>query len=166
LPHQKNSLFEDFHADHAVLGSGFHALSQCLRANDIEAGRRVAEDIDTQAGAHVAFEEEDFYPALVPLLGDAEVQKLYREHDLGLEVIHALLQPSAETGMDQLAVARLLQESEAMETHIAECGELFAAIGRIPLEEQSALRQRLLQWRELNPRWRDYAARRRAGQPG
>ena len=33
----------------------------------------------------------------------------------------------------------MLQASELMEAHVAECGELFGAMGRIPLEEQKTL---------------------------
>lgn len=155
MAHQKNSLFEAFHADHATLGKGFHELSQCLRGGDLDATRQVARRIDMEAGAHIAFEEEHFYQALVPLLGAAEVEKMYREHGDGLEVVQAVMQAKA---LDEQHKAELLKKSQAMETHIAECGDLFAAMGRIPAEQQAELHRHLLEWRDSNPRWIDYAA--------
>ncbi len=155
MAHQKNSLFEAFHADHATLGKGFHELSQCLRGDNLNATRQVARRIDTEAGAHIAFEEEHFYKALMPLLGAAEVEKMYREHGDGLEVLQAVMRAAS---LDEQQRAELLKKSQAMETHIAECGDLFAAMGRIPAEQQAELHRHLLKWRDSNPRWTDYAA--------
>lgn len=160
MQQHKNSLFEAFHADHATLGRGFHELSQCLRSGDLASAKQIVERIDSQAGAHIAFEEEHFYGALRPLLGDDEVQKMFREHERGLEVLQAVRQSSTT---DPARRAQMLQQSESMESHIAECGELFAAMGRIPPEDQATLYQHLLRWRELQPRWSGYAATRKAG---
>lgn len=155
MQQQKNSLFEAFHADHAVLGRGFHELSQSLRGNDLSAAQRVAQRIDADAGAHIAFEEEHFYKALLPLLGAAEVEKMYREHEHGLEVMQAVMRADS---LDEQQAAELLNKSQAMEEHIAECGDLFAAMGRIPAEQQAELHRHLLKWRDSNPHWTDYAA--------
>jgi hypothetical protein len=157
LAQQKNSLFEAFHADHATLGKGFHQLSQCLRSNDLAAAQQVAQRIDADAGAHIAFEEEHFYKALLPLLGAAEVERMYHEHGDGLEVVQAVMRVDS---LDEQQTAELLRKSRAMETHIAECGDLFAAMGRIPAEQQTELHRHLLKWRDSNPRWSDVAASR------
>ncbi|UCH49589.1 MAG: hemerythrin domain-containing protein [Betaproteobacteria bacterium] len=157
MAQHKNSLFEAFHADHAVLGRGFHELSQCLRNNDLAAARQVAQRVDADAGAHIAFEEEHFYKALLPLLGAAEVEKMYREHEDGLEVVQAVIRATAP---DEQHTAELLEKSQAMEAHIAECGDLFAAMGRIPPEQQAELHRHLLKWRDSSPRWSDFAASR------
>ncbi|HUH69275.1 MAG TPA: hypothetical protein VLZ05_10570, partial [Mycobacterium sp.] len=53
----------------------------------------------------------------------------------------------------------LLQAAELMEAHVAECGELFGVMGRIPLEEQKALHRELLDLREKALRWTEFAAR-------
>ena len=153
----KDNLFEAFHSDHATLGKGFHDLSAALRADDLAMARQVAERLDADAGAHIAFEEEHFYEALVPLLGAAEVEKMCRDHQQGLEVVKVMKQSTALSESDR---SEWLQKSEAMEAHIAECGDLFAAMGRIPVEQQAALHKHLLKWRELNPRWTDYAVSR------
>ncbi|MDH3602316.1 MAG: hypothetical protein OEU26_22105, partial [Candidatus Tectomicrobia bacterium] len=65
--------------------------------------------------------------------------------------------PTAEP-LDRGTCDRLLEQSEAMETHIAECAELFEAMGRIPVEERRLLHQKLLAWRQRQPTWTDFAA--------
>ena len=53
----------------------------------------------------------------------------------------------------------MLRDLEVMQAHVAECGELFGAMGRIPIEEQNALYRELLALREQAPRWTEVAAK-------
>jgi hypothetical protein len=62
-------LLEAFEQDHVMLGRGFNQLSCCLRAGDPTGACAAARRLCEEAGAHIGFEEEGFYPALVPLLG-------------------------------------------------------------------------------------------------
>jgi hypothetical protein len=153
-----SQLFEAFRRDHAVLGRGFWELSKSLRSADVKRAQAIARQLDQDAGAHVAFEEEDFYPRLKPLLGEEEVQRMYAEHRLGLDVLGGLLGLPEGADLAKDERLRLLEQSETMEQHIAECGELFGAMGRIPPDAQTDLYRRLLDWRERCPRWRRYAA--------
>jgi Hemerythrin HHE cation binding domain len=155
-----SDLFEAFKEDHAVLGRGLHEISEHLRGGDLSAAKASGERIDRQAGAHVAFEERFFYPALRRLLGDAEVDRLYREHCKGASVIKALVESPEGATVSETQRRNMLQDSEAMETHIAECGELFGAMGRIPFEEQQALYRELLALRAEAPRWTEFAMQR------
>ena len=70
-----SKLLAAFREDHAVLGRGFNELSCCLRAGDILGAGKAARRIYEEAGPHICFEEEDFYPALVPLAGRADGAK-------------------------------------------------------------------------------------------
>lgn len=151
-------LFDAFREDHAILGRGFHDLSQSLRAHDIEAAKAAARHLDAVAGAHIAFEERHFYPALIPLLGANDVERLFGEHQLGLDVVHKLLALQAGETLSKPQWSALLKQSQEMEQHIAECGELFAAMGRIDAADRETLLQRLLELREAAPRWTDLAA--------
>ena len=120
----------------------------------------MARHLDEAAGAHIAFEETEFYPRLAPLFGQDEANRMRAEHTQGLAVIQALVnRPTAEP-LDRVTCDRLLEQSEAMESHIAGCGELFEAMGRIPAEEQRVLHQKLLAWRQRHPTWTGFAATR------
>jgi hypothetical protein len=159
--HKKNTLLLRFQEDHALLGAGFHQLSQCLRGQDVDGARAIARRLDESAGAHIAFEEEEFYPCLVPLVGAEEVRRMCGTHRSGLRVIRTLGASDRGEPLDQETCTRLLRRSEQMEDHIADCGELFATMGRIPVEQQQDLHDRLLQWRQRRPKWTDYAEMKR-----
>ena len=150
-----SALFDAFRADHAILGRGFYELSALLRAGDVRGARRRAERLDREAGAHMAFEERYFYPALRRLIGDDDVDRLHGEHGRGLAVVRRLAMGPVDEPLGEKETRRLLEGSELMESHVAECGELFGAMGRIPAEEQASLYRRLLALREQGPRWTD-----------
>ena len=169
MTQETGELIRAFGEDHAILGHGFHRISTALRAGALGEARRLALELDARAGAHIVFEEEHFYPCLRSILGTSDVDRLYREHDDGLDVLRRLeaLEGGADLPVPQRAA--LLAKSEAMERHIAECGELFEAIGRIPPTEQAALFYHLTRLRREEPGWTAYsnkvAAIRSAGEP-
>ncbi len=157
MAEENSDLFSAFAEDHAFLGKGFFELSSALRAKDLDAARRAAERLDQEAGAHIAFEEEHFYPRLAGLLGERTIEGMLAEHREGLQVIDQLCTPSTGTAPSDRSWQTLLAKSEHMERHIAECGELFEAIGRLPPSEQEYLHDKLIEWRLKRPGWRRYA---------
>ncbi len=156
----KNQLFEAFREDHAKLGKGFFDLSQSLRAGDLDRAKAIARELDAEAGAHIAFEEHHFYPRLRPLLGDADVDRMAAEHETGLKVIKTIERQPVDEKLPTTTKARLLKDADAMSTHIAECGELFSAIGRLDVGEQRSLLDELLAWRQKRPTWSEIDAER------
>lgn len=156
-------LFDAFHSDHAELGRGLYEIETELRGHDIEAAKAAAERLDRDGGAHIAFEEHYFYPALRRLLGSEVVDRFYREHGEGLDVIRSLVQIPAGGQLTEKQRHELLSEAEVMQRHVVECGELFGAMGRIPPKEQEALHAELLRLRELAPRWTDVDGQKEMG---
>lgn len=154
-------LFEAFREDHAILGRGFHELSALLRTGDVAGAKQRAARLDREAGSHIAFEEQAFYPLLRELLGPADTDRLYHEHDAGLEVLRALAALPERFLLIEEERLRLLGLSEAMESHIAECGELFEVMGRIPPGKLDELLDSLRRFREQAPRWTELAGSRR-----
>jgi hypothetical protein len=162
VQHGNDTLFDCFREDHRQLGSAFHRLSTRLRAGDIAGARQVAQRLDETAGAHIGYEEEAFYPRLVPFLGKAEVTRMYAEHRQGLAVIRTLADHDPARRLDRRVELRLLKQSEAMEEHIADCAELFDTMARISESEQHQLYRELLEWRRRRPVWTRYASGDRA----
>ena len=153
-------LMNAFREDHAKLGTEFHELSTCLRGGDLDGAKRAARVLDRDAGAHIAFEEEVFYPRIAALLDRDEAARLLAEHSEGFEVVARLCVEQGKTPLSRETQQQLLAQSERMESHIAECGEMFEAIGRIPAPEQRALYDALITWRKRAPSWRSYLAER------
>ena len=154
-----SALFDAFKEDHAVLGRGLHEISEYLRGGDLLAAKACGDRVDRQAGAHIAFEEQFFYPTLRRLLGDADVDRLYHEHGQGLSVIKALARLPEGAPLSEAERRTMLQDSEVMEAHVAECGELFGTMGRLPPVEQDALYRELVALREKAPRWTELAVK-------
>jgi hypothetical protein len=127
---------QTFRENHTILGRGFNELSWCLRAGDNIGVGRADRRIYEEAGPHICFEEEDFYPALVPLLGEETVRKIRQEHCCGLDAVRTLLNRDSDLPLPANLSERLLAQSEVMEAHIAECGELFAALRHIASADQ------------------------------
>lgn len=145
-------LLAAFQEDHAILGRGFNELSCCLRIGDMTGARVAARRLSEEAGPHICFEEEDFYPALVPLLSEETVRKMRQEHCCGLDAVRTLLNRSPDLSLPRDLSERLLAQSEVMESHIAECGELFTALRQIPSTEQRVLYDKLMEWRREQPK--------------
>ncbi len=154
-----SDLFEAFREDHSVLGRGLNEISEHLRGGDLLAAKACSDRVDREAGAHIAFEEQYFYPVIRRLLGDVEADRLYREHDQGLSVIKALAELPEGAMPSEAERQTILQSLELMEAHITECGELFGTMGRIPPEEQNTLYRELLTSRQKAPRWTEFAAK-------
>lgn len=155
-----HDLFSAFREDHAVLGRGLHELRTLVLANEIGSLKAAAKKLDRNAGAHIAFEEENFYPALKAFLSSQEVDNMYDEHAHGaatLEKIDAL----AETGkLEPEQIDRFIERIDEMENHVSECGELFGAMGGLDRGQKEALLTDLLRWRRSAPSWTEYAHRR------
>lgn len=162
----ENPLFEAFRADHALLGKDFYLLGERLRAADTDGARQLAARIDRDAGAHIAFEEADFYPALKAFLSRQEVDDMYRDHANGRALLEELLALDEAALHDKAMQERLLARTEAMQQHIADCGTLFGAIGGLSAPQQSALLERLLDWRSKAPGWLAHTASRSDSRTG
>lgn len=151
----KDALFEAFRQDHALLGRGLFALRGALVAGDLKRTKEAVEKLDREAGAHIAFEERDFYPALKPFLSQAEIDDMYRDHARGFALISELEKATKSELLDPVQQSALIAQIEDMETHVSECGELFGAMGGLSQQEQKLLLERLNYWRQQAPRWTD-----------
>lgn len=155
----KDKLFKAFKNDHAALGRGLHELREALAAGDADGAKKAAARIDREAGAHIAFEEADFYPALKPFLSGKEVADMYQEHADGFALINSILSADDAEQLGETRRQMLIKAVENMQTHVSECGELFGAMGGLSSAEHKRLLEELNRWRKKAPRWTDVAER-------
>lgn len=149
----KKALHKAFREDHAMLGGALHRLRTALADGDLSSARAIASRIDREAGAHIAFEELDFYPALSAILPRDEVAGMYRDHSEGYRLVRDLLEFGAVDGLPEAQRDSLIERVENMEAHVAECGELFGALRRLSDEQNQGLLARLEKWRNEAPTW-------------
>jgi len=154
-----HGLFNAFREDHAVLGRGLHELRSLVLADDVQSLQTAAQDLDKAAGGHIAFEEEDFYPALKAFLSAEEVEGMYAEHAHGAEALSNIAELDPNVTLSATQKQELLNRIDEMEQHVSECGELFGALGGLDEARKDDLLKRLQYWRELAPEWTDFAAK-------
>ncbi len=152
----KKELFSAFGEDHATLGNGFHILAAQLREGNIATIKLAAHKLDQDAGAHIAFEEFDFYPQLKLSDPTIDIDKMYASHEVGLSVIKNIFE-LRETSNNSLIAEKFKQEQllkiNRMDNHVAECGELFSIMDNLNPEDIKKLYRGLLEWRGRKPKW-------------
>lgn len=153
----KQRLFEAFRKDHAILGRGLYDLEMAISGGDVVQAKALADQLDWDVGAHIAFEEHDFYPALNAFLSTAEVEEMYAEHADGARTLARVVALDEDAPMTADVKDRLLSGVREMEHHVSECGELFGALGGVSEEEMASLYARLESWRRKAPRWSELA---------
>jgi len=152
----KVKLFKAFSEDHAILGKAFHILSEQLRGGQLARVIEAAHDLDQKAGAHIAFEEAEFYPLLKLTSPETDTDQMYESHLIGLSVIKDIiaLPPAADDGeINEEFKNNQLEKIREMEDHISECGELFSVLGGLSKADLEKLHERLLFWRNQHPKW-------------
>jgi hypothetical protein len=153
-----HGLFNAFQEDHAVLGRGLHELRSLVLAEDVQSLKAAARNLDKAAGGHIAFEEEDFYPALKAFLSADEVAGMYEEHAHGAATLTDIAELDPDRPLQTLQQQHLLDRIDEMEQHVSECGELFGAMGGLDDAAKDNLMERLQYWRKLAPTWTGFAA--------
>ena len=88
----------------------------------------------------------------MPLLGEQTVRKMRQEHCCGFDAVRTLLNRRPDLPLPADLSKRLLAQSEVMEAHIAECGDLFAALHDMVPADQQALYNKLMKWRQQQPK--------------
>lgn len=151
----KNALFRDFQIDHAALGERLFALRTALLERNVETTKTIAEQIDQESGAHMAFEEKDFYPALKKFLTEDDVFRMYLEHADGLAMVLDIIAADPSKFDEPDFIADILERLERMEHHVADCGDLFGALGGLEPPEFQRLYDRLHEWHKKAPKWQD-----------
>jgi len=156
----RQQLFDAFRADHALLGSGIHLLGECVRQEDWEGARSTAAKVSKEAGPHIAFEEEDFYPALSDIIEDSEIDEMYDQHEHGRLLIERILSLDDDELSKPAIKDELLATINDVEGHIADCGELFGVMGGLDDIDIDNLLEHLQARRLDSPNWLNRPAKR------
>ncbi len=148
-----SALQREFLDDHRVLIGGLRGLVDALEREDLPEARRLAEEIDRNAGGHMAFEEEVFYPRLAEVHGKAFVERLVSEHEAGHRAITTLLASEPDEGLAESDRSGLLTDLRLALDHVMSCGTMLAELGTGPFAAQDEDLDRLRELREEVPRW-------------
>jgi len=162
LTKTKKDLFAAFQEDHTLLREKLHRMREALAQSDFATALQIGEDINLISGAHMAFEEFDFYPALRKFLTQGEVFRMYLEHADGLALIGDVLSTNLDHPPTESEMLQMFGRLQVLEHHVSDCGDLFSALNGLEPVELERLYNRLLEWRVKAPKWQDLAKLRPA----
>ncbi|MDH3254787.1 MAG: hemerythrin domain-containing protein [Acidobacteriota bacterium] len=142
-----------FLEDHRLLTTGLERIAAALANDDLETAIEAADVVDQNVGPHMRFEEEEYYPRLRSLLGDAFVNQLYHEHGEGQEAIRRLVSAGHGNTLSPSAREEVAGLVKTALEHALSCGTLLSHLGSFDESEQRLLGERLDALRRLGTRW-------------
>ena len=155
-----------FLEDHREFTSGLYRILKALRSEDDATAVGLAKQLDRAVGAHIEFEEEQFYPALRERLGSGVVTQLYGEHATGQRAIAGLVALEEGTRMGSDRRAELVEALERTLEHASSCGSLLSHLSALSPGCRAELLERLREIRRRPTRWTQRRARRHASRAG
>ena len=139
-----SELQEEFLQDHRVLTRGLNQLLDALQQGRVADAIALATELDDEAGAHMAFEEEIFYPRLAKVRGQDFVDRMVSEHEIGQRAIKALARRPAEIPLAEDEKRRIVDDLEVALGHVLSCGSMLSELGSGEVTEDTAALGRLL----------------------
>lgn len=146
-------LREAFLEDNRKLTRGLLRLLDALKENDLVAARREADRLDQDAGPHMAFEEQVFYPTLDRILGSAFVDQLYHEHAEGQDAVRTVLNREPDHPFADHERQALVEHVETALEHALSCGTLLSHVDVLEAPAKQEMLERLLELRRRGRRW-------------
>jgi hypothetical protein len=147
------SLSEAFLEDHRHLTQGLSGILQALQADNLEEAIRMAEELDRVAGPHMEFEEEVLYPEVGKSRGPDYVSRLYREHQVALTAVKALINQQYQERLEPQLKEEILQSLQTGLDHAISCGTLLSHVTSLDQNRQNEMLTRLLDLRRIGHRW-------------
>ena len=147
------SLAEAFLEDHQHLTRGLSGTLTALEEGDLATAISTANELDRQAGPHIRFEEEFFYPEVARSRGSGYVSQLFREHDAGRRAVLALVDHSPGRQLTQDEESRIRAGLREALDHAVSCGTLLSHVTTLDGQKQERLLKTLLRLRNEGGRW-------------
>lgn len=142
-----------FLEDHRRLMRGLKGLLRALESTDDVSAVRLARELDEDAGPHMAFEEEVFYPRVAETRGQDFVDGLIAEHAVGQRAINALVENATSTRLTEDERNQLIEDVRLALRHALSCGTLLSEIRRSEPERERREIERLTELRDRGERW-------------
>lgn len=148
-----SALQQEFLDDHRILIAGLNKIIMALEGNQTAEAMRLAGELDRDAGAHMAFEEEVFYPQLAAVYGEEFVQQMLAEHEAGHRAIKSLVSLKESQELTDKERVGVLDDLGVALKHVMSCGTMLAELGSGKPEMDAQALDRLRELRERAGRW-------------
>ncbi len=130
---------EGFRNEHREARDILLGMTQAFRDKDASRFGELMNQMNADLGAHMRYEEETMYPALVGFFGPGYIKKMLEDHDRMLGVAGRLMELAGHDPMtdeDAAEVERLLQ---GQLPHVSDCDGLAIIIEALPEDQQRAI---------------------------
>jgi hemerythrin-like domain-containing protein len=155
-----SALQQEFLDDHRVLIAGIKGIIEALEGGDSAKAVALASELDRQAGAHMAFEEEVFYPRLAEVYGEEFVTQMVSEHEAGQRAVRTLLAKNHDQPLTAEQREHVLEDLDVALKHVMSCGTMLSELSSGAEGQDARALERLRRLRDQGERWtgRTYAA--------
>jgi hypothetical protein len=107
------------------------------------------------------FEEEILYPEVGKSRGSDYVSRLYREHQVALEAVKALMSSKNQERLEPQLKEQLLLSLTTGLDHTISCGTLLSHVTSLDQKRQDEMLTRLLDLRRIGHRWSELSPSRK-----
>jgi hypothetical protein len=152
----RTPLISEFLKDHQQFSRLLYQIANLLQEGKIDLARERANDLDTVAGPHIAYEEAELYPRLAKL-GETSVteEMLVGQHHDALDAVRALIKTESP---DKAALKSIQTGFQGALSHAEHCGSLISLLNRLDEQEQAESLKKLEGFRKQGKKWTELSA--------
>jgi len=151
-PHS-TSLEAEFVTDHRTLTQTISRLLDALRSGRDAEAMQIADELDTLAGPHIAFEESVMYPEVARHTDAAFAQRLYEEHRIALRGVRRLLEHREQPELSPEERTKIMDDLQTGLDHVVSCGRLLSHLTVLDEKTQRQYLDQLIDLRHQGTRW-------------
>ena len=107
-------------------------LIQAFRNRDVSNVCHFLNQAAALAGPHFRYEEEAFYPALIEVLDEEQVQKLLSDHDRAIDAARNLVELAAQSELTEQDAQSGAKYARSLLPHVFECDGLSIMAELLP----------------------------------
>ena len=144
-------LIAEFLKDHQQFMKLMFAVRNLLKDGRFDEARQLAVELDSIAGPHIAFEEQQLYMMLVEL-GETSVtsDELIGEHHVVLNALRQLLRSESE---DKADLQSIIDGFDSGLRHAEHCGSMVSLLTQLDDHRQEECLAELVGLRDLGGNW-------------
>jgi hemerythrin-like domain-containing protein len=150
-----STLQQEFLDDHRKLTRDLKSLLASLERGDLGEAIAVATELDRDAGAHMAFEEEVFYPRLARVHGQPFVDRMVDEHETGQRAVKRVLDLQSGAELTESQHDELVADLRVALGHVLSCGTMLSELDSGESTADRRALDRLRQLRAEGELWSD-----------
>ena len=123
---------EAFKNEHRAIRDALLNLIQAFRNRDVSNVRHFLNQTAALSGPHFRYEEEAFYPVLIEVLDDEQVQKLLGDHNRAIDAARNLMRLAAQNELTERDAQSGARYARSLLPHVFECDGLSIMAELLP----------------------------------